>query len=61
MGITSLILNPPLFIIAGKPATAGPPFLEPLQRSFERHTLKQPTDIPGIHPPRFTVARFLRQ
>jgi len=59
MGITSSILNPPLFIVAGKLATAGPAFLEPLQRSFERHTLPQPADVPGIRFPRFTVARFL--
>lgn len=59
MGITSSILNPPLFIIAGKLATIGKPFLEPLERSFARHTLPLPEHAPGVHAPRFVVARFL--
>jgi predicted NBD/HSP70 family sugar kinase len=59
MGITSSILNPPLFIIAGKLATIGKPFLEPLERSFARHTLPLPEHAPGVGAPRFVVARFL--
>ena len=59
MGITSSILNPPLFIIAGKLATIGQPFLEPLERSFHRHTLPLPLSAPGVASPRFVVARFL--
>lgn len=58
MGITSSILDPPLFVIAGKLAAIGKPFLEPLERSFYRHTLPQP-DIPGVRMPRFVVAKFL--
>lgn len=59
MGITSSILNPPLFIIAGKLATIGQPFLEPLERSFARHTLPLPEHAPGVRAPRFVIARFL--
>ncbi|QFY63244.1 ROK family transcriptional regulator (plasmid) [Rhizobium grahamii] len=58
MGITSSILNPPLFVIAGKLATIGKAFLEPLERSFNRHTLQHP-DLPGVSAPRFVVAKFL--
>ena len=58
MGITASILNPPLFIVAGKLATIGPAFLEPLERSFRRTILPQP-DLPGLQTPRLAVARFL--
>lgn len=59
MGITASILNPPLFIIAGKLATIGNPFLEPLERSFARHALPQPPEVVGTQMPRIAVAKFL--
>lgn len=58
MGITATILNPPLFIIAGKLATVGDAFVERLKSSFERHTLPPPDS--GQHPrPRFVIGKFL--
>lgn len=58
MGITSSIINPPLFIIAGKLATIGEPFLAPLKRSFSRHTLPAPKHVPDSQQPRFVVGTF---
>ncbi|OQP87484.1 hypothetical protein BTR14_06005 [Rhizobium rhizosphaerae] len=58
MGTTATMINPPLFIIAGKMATIGANFLEPLERSFRRSILPQP-DFPDLKPPRIVVARFL--
>jgi hypothetical protein len=59
MGITSTILGPPLFVIAGKLALVGDTFVERLQRSFDRHTLPPP-DVAGNHQrPRFVVGKFL--
>jgi predicted NBD/HSP70 family sugar kinase len=59
MGITASILNPPLFIIAGKLALVGDAFVKRLQASFERHTLPPP-DVAGLQQrPRFVVGKFL--
>jgi predicted NBD/HSP70 family sugar kinase len=58
MGITSTILNPPLFIIAGKLATIGEAFTKPLEKSFARHSLAPPEHAPDIRKPRFVVGKF---
>jgi predicted NBD/HSP70 family sugar kinase len=58
MGITASILNPPLFIIAGKLATVGDAFVDRLKSSFERHTLPPP-DGSGHPRPRFVIGKFL--
>lgn len=59
MGITSTILNPPLFIIAGKLATAGELFMAPLRKSFARHSLPPPAHDPKARRPKFVLAKFL--
>ncbi|TCR67924.1 ROK family protein [Rhizobium sp. BK376] len=59
MGIIGTILNPPLFVIAGKLAAIGKNFLEPLERSLRRYMLPQPENVSGLPIPRFVVARFL--
>ncbi len=58
MGLTATILNPPLFVIAGKLAMVGDFFVERLQKSFERHTLPQ-MEVQGKGRPRFVVGKFL--
>lgn len=59
MGITSTILSPPVFIIAGKLASLGSMFLASLERSFARHAVRAPIHAPHIRRPRFAVAKYL--
>lgn len=59
MGITSTILNPPLFIIAGKLATAGDAFMAPLKKSYARHSLPPPAHDPSARRPRFALGKFV--
>lgn len=59
MGITASILNPPLFVIVGKLAAIGDAFVEPLKRSFARHTLPPPDQGVELSGPRFVIGKFL--
>lgn len=59
MGITSTILSPPLFIIAGKMASLGDIFLNALHKSFVRHAVRPPAHATHIRSPRFVVAKYL--
>jgi predicted NBD/HSP70 family sugar kinase len=59
MGITSTILSPPLFIIAGKLASLGDIFVGALQRSFARHAVQPPSHAHHVRNPRFVVGKFL--
>lgn len=59
MGITSTILSPPLFVVAGKLALVGDAFVARLQQSFERHTLPPPDFAAAQQRPRFVVGKFL--
>jgi len=59
MGITSTILSPPLFVIAGKLASIGDIFLDALEKSFSRHAVQPPANAPQTRNPRFVVGRFL--
>lgn len=59
MGITSTILSPPLFVIAGKLASLGEIFLGPLQRSFARHAVQPPAHANHIRNPQLVVGKFL--
>lgn len=59
MGITSTILSPPMFVIAGKLASVGEVFTKALEASFEKHAVKPPAHAPQIRKPRFVVGKFL--
>lgn len=59
MGITSTILSPPLFVIAGKLASIGDMFTAALEKSFARHSVPPPVDAPHIRRTRFATGRFL--
>jgi predicted NBD/HSP70 family sugar kinase len=53
------VLNPPLVVVSGRLAMTGDLLMEPLARSFERHTLIKRHDIPDeartlLRPSRFT-------
>lgn len=58
MGIAFTILNPPLFIIAGKLAEVGESFIDGLERSFARHSVAPPAHSPEKRRPRFVVGTF---
>lgn len=59
MGIASTVLNPPLFIIAGKLAMIGDAFIEPLEKAFAKHSMPPPLHAPEKRRPRFVVGKFL--
>lgn len=59
MGITSTILSPPLFVIAGKLASIGQPFISALKKSFARHTIQPPANDLHVRTPRFVTGKFL--
>ena len=59
MGITCTILNPPLFVIAGKLAAIGDLFMKPLIDSFARHSLPAPINAPEVRRPKFVLGKFL--
>lgn len=58
MGLTYTILNPPLFIIAGKLAEVGDLFIGALEKSFSRHSVAPPPHAPDKRRPRFVVGTF---
>lgn len=59
MGITSTILSPPIFVIAGKLASIGDSFINSLRKSFAKHTVRPPSHAPHFRMPRFVVGKFL--
>lgn len=58
MGIASTIISPPLFVISGKLALAGEPFVAALRRNFARHSLRPPNYAPELRSPRFVTGKF---
>jgi predicted NBD/HSP70 family sugar kinase len=58
MGLAFTILNPPLFIIAGKLAEVGESFTAGLEKSFARHSVAPPAHSPEKRKPRFVVGTF---
>jgi predicted NBD/HSP70 family sugar kinase len=59
MGITSTILSPPLFVIAGKLASIGEVFMTALERNFAKHAVRPPVEAPHMRNPRLVVGKFL--
>jgi predicted NBD/HSP70 family sugar kinase len=58
MGLIFTVLNPPLFIIAGKLAEVGELFTSSLEKSFARHTVAPPLHAPEKRKTRFVVGKF---
>ncbi len=59
MGITSTILSPPLFVIAGKLASLGEIFITALEKHFARHSVQPPPHARHIRNPKIMVGKFL--
>jgi predicted NBD/HSP70 family sugar kinase len=59
LGVVGTLLNPPLFVIAGRGALAGDLLLRPLIESYERHTLIRRQDVPERLAPKFVLGRFI--
>jgi len=59
LGPVGSVLNPPLILVSGRLAETGDVLMEPLTRSYERHTLIKRDDVPDatrtiLRPSRFT-------
>ena len=59
LGVIGTLLNPPLFVIAGRGALAGDLLLRPLMESYERHTLIRRGDVPDALAPKFALGHFI--
>ena len=58
LGMIGTILNPPLIVLAGRLALAGDLLLEPLTRSYEKHTLVKRDEVPTAARTEFTIGKF---
>ena len=58
LGMVGSVLNPGLILVGGRAALAGEFFLEPLRRSYDRHTLIKRADIPESQRTRIVLGRF---
>jgi predicted NBD/HSP70 family sugar kinase len=58
LGMIGTIINPGLIIIGGRMALAGDMLLEPLARSFDKHTLVKRSDVPSASRTTLTIGRF---
>ena len=58
LGMIGTIINPGLIIIGGRMALAGDMLLEPLRRSFDKHTLVKRSDVPAASRTELRVGRF---
>jgi predicted NBD/HSP70 family sugar kinase len=59
LGIIGTIVNPGLIVVSGKLALAGDMTLEPLQRSYEKHTLVKRHEVPNAIRTNFVPGRFI--
>lgn len=59
LGMIGTIVNPPLIVIAGRLALAGDMLLEPLTRSYEKHTLVKRDEVPAAARTEFTIGKFI--
>ena len=58
LGMVGSVLNPGLILIGGRAALAGDLLLEPLARSYDRHTLIKRADTPEAQRTRIEFGRF---
>jgi predicted NBD/HSP70 family sugar kinase len=58
LGIIGSILNPGVVVIGGRGLAAGPLLLEPLEASYERHTLLKRAQLSEAHRVRIMPAHF---
>ena len=58
LGMIGTIVNPPLIVLAGRLALAGDLLLEPLTRSYEKHTLVKRDEVPAAARTEFTIGKF---
>ncbi|MAM12047.1 MAG: hypothetical protein CML23_16645 [Rhizobiaceae bacterium] len=58
MGITSTILSPSLFVVAGKLASVGEPFMSALTRSFAKNAVQRAETAADVPIPEFVVGKF---
>lgn len=59
LGVVSNIVNPPMILITGGLAQAGDVFLDPLRKSFDRHSLNSPARFPDEEAVRLVAGDFL--
>ena len=59
LGIIGTVGNPGLIVVGGRMATAGDLLLEPLEKSFNKHTLVKRTDVGEGDRTRIAVSRFV--
>ena len=59
LGIIGTVINPPLIVIGGRLATAGDLLLNPLEQSFNKHTLIKRDDVGPEAQTRFVVGKFV--
>jgi predicted NBD/HSP70 family sugar kinase len=59
LGIIGSILNPGVVIVAGRSLAAGPLLLEPLEASYERHTLLKCAQLGEAQRMRIIPAHFI--
>jgi predicted NBD/HSP70 family sugar kinase len=59
LGIIGTIINPGLIVMSGKLALAGEMMLEPLARSYERHTLVKRNEVPAAARTNFVISKFI--
>jgi predicted NBD/HSP70 family sugar kinase len=58
LAIIGTIINPPLIVLAGRLALAGDLVLEPLNRSYEKHTLVKRDEVPTAARTEFIIGKF---
>jgi predicted NBD/HSP70 family sugar kinase len=59
LAMIGTILNPGLIVVAGRLALAGDKLLEPLVRSYERHTLVKREEVPPAARTKFAIGKFI--
>jgi predicted NBD/HSP70 family sugar kinase len=58
LGIIGAAINPGLIVIGGRLGAAGDLLLEPLERSFNKHTLVKRGDVSDAARTRFVASKF---
>lgn len=59
LGMIGTIVNPGLIVVTGALALAGETILEPLIRSYEKHTLVKREEVPASARTQFVVGKFI--
>lgn len=59
LGVIGTILNPGLIVISGRLAHAGNILLDPLTRSYEKHTLVKRNEVPAAARTNLVIGKFL--